>query len=171
MEQKVKKDVGEFSRIIILQGIYQEILRIKDFLHRPMAGWFPSVDHENLDNPNPNPDLDLFSGHTPRSKVDTDPKAVFSNWRNAALDCLDTMHWSANSTVAQLSGEEHSTVFHLHISRVVLLSPHEKIRSLAESLASLCPERRSRPGALQTKAEALDAERKVIEWAQRDEVC
>lgn len=58
---------------------------------------------------------------------------VFSKWRNIACDCLDLLHWAANSTIA-LRGVEHATVCHLHTARLILLTPYTHIRTLAFSL-------------------------------------
>ncbi|GAM34361.1 hypothetical protein TCE0_015r01894 [Talaromyces pinophilus] len=61
---------------------------------------------------------------------------MYSKWRNSACDCLDTLHWHANGTIAKAAGFEHPTVLHLHAARVVLLVPFREIRNLATSLAN-----------------------------------
>jgi hypothetical protein len=89
-----------------------------------------------------------------------------SNWRNAALDCVDTLHWAANATIASLLGAEHPTVLHLHFSRVVLLVPRDMLITLARYLEA--PESVRKIAANQQKA--LQAEREISEWAQQDGV-
>lgn len=94
---------------------------------------------------------------------------TFASWRNASLDCVDVLHWAANGKIAQLAGAEHPTVLHLHMSRVVLLSPYESIRKLALSIVSI-----AQATVLETSVPGgeagREAEREVLQWAQRDEV-
>ena len=91
------------------------------------------------------------------------------SWRNAALDCADTLHWAANAVIGLSSGDEHPTVMHLHLSRTILLTPYEKIITIALSIA---PESRLKGNMrpIPNVESALEAERDVAEWAQRDEV-
>jgi hypothetical protein len=56
---------------------------------------------------------------------------MYSRWRNCACDCLDVLHWAANSAIGAASGVEHPTVLHLHIARVVVLTPYQDIRKIA----------------------------------------
>jgi hypothetical protein len=55
----------------------------------------------------------------------------FSRWRNSACDCLDILHWSANSKIAQSAGLEHPTVLYLHLARLIILTPTDAIREFA----------------------------------------
>jgi hypothetical protein len=89
-----------------------------------------------------------------------------SNWRNAALDCVDTLHWAANGMIASLLGAEHPTVLHLHFSRVVLLVPREMLMTLAKYIEA--PEDAKKMASNQQKA--LQAEREISKWAQKDGV-
>lgn len=91
---------------------------------------------------------------------------TFAAWRNAALDCVDVLHWWANGVIALQSGMEHPTVLHLHFSRIVLLVPVKEIMLLIASVSS-----RESGGTRQTPAaEVYEAEREVLRWAHRDEV-
>lgn len=56
---------------------------------------------------------------------------TLSKWRNSACDCLDLLHWSANSKAALLSGLESHTILHLHLSRLILLTPTAHIQTFA----------------------------------------
>ncbi|KAI5459576.1 hypothetical protein BGZ63DRAFT_254791 [Mariannaea sp. PMI_226] len=157
-QKAVKSDLGEYSRVILLHGVYHEVLRVKEYFNRPLSAWIPSaqkVDQEHAD------------GGAVSRAPGPDNRNALSRWRNAALDCVDVLHWDANGTIAQLAGAEHSTVFHLHLSRVVLLAPYEQIRTLTLSIASMI--KRQPHGQIPTRTEALEAEREVLEWAQRDE--
>ncbi|PGH17723.1 hypothetical protein AJ80_04731 [Polytolypa hystricis UAMH7299] len=160
-DKKVSPDLGEFSRIILLHGVYQEISQVKRWLSRPLAAWVPSIQ--------PLQDHDDDNNASNQLAQEYNARSLLSSWRNASLDCIDVLHWEANGTIARLAGAEHPTVFHLHFSRVVLLVPHEQIRILASSIASLAQDRRLQPMPLASRQETIDAEREVLEWAQQDE--
>ncbi|KAG5655591.1 hypothetical protein KAF25_003928, partial [Fusarium avenaceum] len=80
-ERKAKTDLGEFSRILLLHAVCQEYTTVSNYCKRPLASWIPQ------NNPERHSDethlLHLFH----------------SNWRNAALDSVDTLHWAANATI------------------------------------------------------------------------
>ncbi|KAF4451552.1 hypothetical protein F53441_5509 [Fusarium austroafricanum] len=144
-ERTTKPNLGEFSRILLLHAVYQEYSTVSTYCKRPLSSWMPQN----------NPELDNDDSHLLRLSD--------SNWRNAALDCVDTLHWSANAVIASLLGAEHPTVLHLHFSRVVLLAPRTAIITLAKYLNS--------PVQLRTMAsqqQALQAECEISEWAQQD---
>ncbi|KAF5660262.1 zinc finger zas1 [Fusarium circinatum] len=145
-ERTAKTDLGEFSRILLLHAVYQEYTTVSTYCRRPLSSWIPQNNPE------------------PRSDETQHLQLSDSNWRNAALDCVDTLHWAANATIASLLGAEHPTVLHLHFSRVVLLVPRKAIITLAKYLKA--PEGLRKEAASQK--EALQAEREISEWAQQD---
>ena len=166
-DKQVKSDLGEFSRIVLLHGIYREIFQIKDYFKRSLSSWIPSAQppqtplaesRENHGN----------SAEGNRSRWLTDV-SIFSSWRNAALDCVDILHWAANATIAVFSGSEHPTVCHLHLARTVLLAPYDDIITLALSVGSANRIQGGR-NRVPTRQEAVAAEHEVLQWAQRDEV-
>ncbi|KAF4963478.1 hypothetical protein FSARC_8527 [Fusarium sarcochroum] len=102
-ERTAKTDLGEFSRVLLLHAVYQEYSTVRKYCKRPLSTWMPQNNPERHGD-----DSDFL-------------RLSDSNWRNAALDCVDTLHWAANATIASLLGAEHPTVLHLHFSRVVLV--------------------------------------------------
>ncbi|EOD49771.1 putative c2h2 transcription protein [Neofusicoccum parvum UCRNP2] len=95
---------------------------------------------------------------------------LYSKWRNAACDCIDALHWAANATIAQNSGSEHATVFHLHASRTVLLVPFGEIGALARSMASWASKNDRAPtDQPQPLPELTRLEGKVVQWVQKDQ--
>lgn len=167
-DKEVKVDIGEFSRIILLHGVYGEIFQIKDYFKRPLSSWVPAVQPTQVHPKN---------DHDQRQSRDEENRnrwllsvPEFARWRNVALDCVDALHWAANATIAFLSGAEHPTVMHLHLARTVLLVPFDEIITLALSVGA--PFRtRLVQDRTPLKQEAIAAEREVLQWAQRDEVC
>ncbi|RGP76923.1 transcription factor [Fusarium longipes] len=145
-DRTAKSDLGELSRILLLHAVYQEYSTVNTYCKRPLSTWMPQ------DNPDR------------RSEDGSMVNLADSNWRNAALDCVDTLHWAANATIASLLGAEHPTVLHLHFSRVVLLVPRKTLITLAKYMAA--PDSERRVAANQRKA--VQAEREISEWAQQD---
>ncbi|KAF0642649.1 hypothetical protein FPSE5266_05554 [Fusarium pseudograminearum] len=145
-DRTAKSDLGEFSRILLLHAVYREYSTVNTYCKRPLSSWMPqnNPDHQSEDSSA----LNLTE----------------SNWRNAALDCVDTLHWAANGTIALLLGAEHPTVLHLHFSRVVLLVPREMLMRLAKYMEA--PDNVRKMESNQQKA--LQAEREISEWAQQD---
>lgn len=162
-DKQVKEDLGEFSRILVLHGVYSEIFQIKQYCKRPLASWAPSAQiAEERESPEKNShsnsgvQLEWLPGHP-----------LFSSWRNAALDCIDTLHWAANATIALNAGAEHPTVMHLHVSRIILLVPFDDIITLAFSVMPVSHQKQGRKPSVK---ETLAAESQVLQWARRDEV-
>lgn len=162
LERKVKSDLGESSRILLLHGVYREIDQVKSYFQRPLSSWIPSAQQV--------PRTDLASrGHLRETELSSEKwlneLPTFAAWRNAALDCVDVLHWAANGTIALLSGAEHPTVFHLHFSRVILLVPHRDILTLVLFTVGSAADISKIP----TREEAGAAEQEILRWAQRDE--
>ncbi|KAL1617878.1 hypothetical protein SLS56_010800 [Neofusicoccum ribis] len=157
VRKEVKPDIGEFSRVLLLHGIYHETWTVARYHRRSLSSWIPSADDaldrsapEYQERPQNVADKSIYIPENP----------LYSKWRNAACDCLDVLHWAANATIAQHSGSEHNTVCHLHSSRVILLTPISEIVSLAKSMAT--SDRQSLPQL--TKLES-----KVSLWVQKDQ--
>lgn len=159
VERQMKPDLGEYSNLLLLHGVYQELFKVKSYLDRGLSGWVPSIPQLGHLNP---------AAANGGSASDRERQNTLASWRSAAMDCVDVLHWAANGVVAQLLGAEHATVFHLHFSRVVLFSPYSKIRALASGLASLAETPQGSP--LTQREATLKLESEVLEWAQRDEV-
>ncbi|TPX12711.1 uncharacterized protein E0L32_000888 [Thyridium curvatum] len=157
-KRQMKPDLGEYSNLLLLHGVYQELFKVKSYFDRGLSGWVPSIPQLGHLNPA------VANGG---SASDRERQNTLASWRSAAMDCVDVLHWAANGVVAQLLGAEHATVFHLHFSRVVLFSPYSKIRALASGLASLAETPQGSP--LTQREATLKLESEVLEWAQRDE--
>lgn len=82
--------------------------------------WEPTAEKENVENLER--DVPVWLPGIP----------TYSKWRNSACDCLDILHWHANSVIGAARGMEHPTVLHLHLARVILLTPFREIVRLAD---------------------------------------
>jgi hypothetical protein len=220
--KEVWPGISESSHVLLLHGVYQQYFHVRAHLASPLSRWKPAAqtqtqaqthshtqtnghdhDHNHPDDTTlAVPGLDAVpeqeqGGQRPRQAATGGGQVEVASWRNASLDCVDVLHWSANGTIARLSGSEHPTVFHLHMSRLVLLAPHESVQVLARSIASSSlssssssqagtstartmartgdgqPERMSatnpKTPRAPTREETMEAEMEVLQWAQRDE--
>lgn len=119
VEKKVQTSMGEFSRILLIHALYQRSWEVENYLQQPLSRWTPTAERQEVHR------------LIPQTPVWLPEIPLFSRWRNAACDCLDVLHWSANSMIGANSGMEHPTVCHLHLARVILLTPLRHICDLA----------------------------------------
>ncbi|KAJ5654012.1 hypothetical protein N7490_001015 [Penicillium lividum] len=124
IEKRLVSGIGEFSHILLIHALYHRMWEVGDYFRRPLSFWNPTAKKQSRETA------------IPIGSVWLPGIPSYSKWRNSACDCLDILHWTANSTIAKAAGLEHPTVLHLHAARLVLLAPFREIRSLATSLAS-----------------------------------
>ncbi|KAK2596062.1 hypothetical protein N8I77_013570 [Diaporthe amygdali] len=123
VEKRLLKNTGDFARVLLVHGLYCQTWDVGASLNRPLLRWTPSSQKGNAES------RDL-TGPVWLPQI-----PLYNHWRNAACDCLDVLHWIANSDIAK-AGTENSTVLHLHFARIVLLAPYEPVREMAELLTS-----------------------------------
>ena len=126
IEKRMQSTMGEFSRIILIHGIFHRLWEVQKYLTQPLTFYTPVAKRSKVDDVLPK---DLWLPEMP----------LYCKWRNSTCDSLDILHWSANSVVGAASGMEHPTIAHLHLARVVLLTPLEDIQKLAFALARIKP--------------------------------
>ncbi|KAI9928264.1 hypothetical protein MW887_002297 [Aspergillus wentii] len=123
IEKRLVPGIAEFSHILLIHALYHRMWEVGDYFRRPLSFWNPTAKKQTR------------NAAIPSGSVWLPGIPSYSKWRNSACDCLDILHWTANSTITKASGLEHPTVLHLHVARIVLLTPFREIRSLATSLA------------------------------------
>jgi hypothetical protein len=124
IEKRLVCGIGEFSHILLIHALYHRMWEVGDYFRRPLSFWNPTAKKQSRETA------------IPTGSVWLPGIPSYSKWRNSACDCLDILHWTANSTIAKAAGLEHPTVLHLHAARLVLLAPFREIRSLATSLVT-----------------------------------
>ena len=185
VRKEVKPDVGEFSRVLLLHGIYHEMWTVARYQRRSLASWVPAAaDDAGTDcyyrtAPEYLQDRLPRSSTADRNSAYMPENALYSKWRNAACDSLDVLHWAANATVAQHSGSEHNTICHLHLSRVILLTPLSEIVSLAKSITASSPSHNSSSSSNSTASDPYSnrqplpqltkLEAKISLWVSKDQ--
>lgn len=121
VEKRLLDSVGDFGQVLIIHGLFCQTWDIAKSLSKPLLRWTPSAQKGDAES------------HELTSMSWLPQVPLYNSWRNAACDCLDVLHWIANSNVAK-TGTEHATVLHLHFARLVLLAPYQTIREMAELL-------------------------------------
>ncbi|CAI7664807.1 unnamed protein product [Penicillium glandicola] len=124
IEKRVVSGIGEFSHILLIHALYHRMWEVGDYFRRPLSFWNPTAKKQSCETA------------IPTGSVWLPGIPSYSKWRNSACDCLDILHWTANSTVAKAAGLEHPTILHLHAARLFLLAPFREMRSLATTLAT-----------------------------------
>ncbi|KAF4550486.1 Hypothetical protein D9617_17g047540 [Elsinoe fawcettii] len=154
---------SEFAQLLMLYGIRSEVKSVEHYHNRALFSWTPfkitsnSEDAPGVSEPTPT---------TPHSHwLPSEP--AFAKWRNAACDCMDVLHWQANSMIAANFGKEHDTVFHLHFARIALLVPLQEIECLIHTFGPSI-------AALTVHVHAQADERRkfeqdILHWVRRDE--
>ncbi|KAE8165300.1 fungal-specific transcription factor domain-containing protein [Aspergillus tamarii] len=124
IEKKLVTNIGEFGHILLVHALYHRMWEVGDYFRRPLSFWNPTAKKQPME------------AAIPSGSVWLPGIPSYSRWRNSACDCLDILHWAANSTIAKASGLEHPTVLHLHEARIILLVPFREIKTLVTSLAT-----------------------------------
>jgi hypothetical protein len=120
----VAKDRGEFARILTIHGLFHRMWEVERYYADPLSHWEPTASRQSI------------ASHVPRSPIWLPSIPAYTKWQNSACDALDVLHWQANAQIGQASGLEHPTVLHLHLARVILLTPYEDIVKLARAMAN-----------------------------------
>jgi hypothetical protein len=149
VEKKLQSSMGEFSRILCIHALFKRTWEVEDYFKEPLTVWVPTAEKQNIA---------VIEQSMP---VRLPSILTYSKWRNSACDVLDILHWHANSVIGATSGMEHPTVLHLHLARVILLTPIQKIVHLVQLMAA-----ESSPNS------ALDStatKKEVQTWALEDQ--
>ncbi|KFY12457.1 hypothetical protein V492_03862 [Pseudogymnoascus sp. VKM F-4246] len=118
-EKRLIPNVSEFGRVILVHAICRQTTEVYTYSRNRMSTWLPSVSIQ--------PEVEFVP-----TEIWPPSSPTVSKWRNSACDGLDILHWSANSKVAQSAGLEHPTILHLHLARLIILTPIVHIQDLAD---------------------------------------
>jgi hypothetical protein len=123
MSKRVPTDAGEFVRILLIYGLHRRLSEVAAYYSQNLSHWIPK------DHPSAGASILLTA------PVWLPSLPIFQQWQNLTCDSLDVLHWAANAAIGEASGFEHPTVLHLHLARVILLTPIKEIVNLARYLA------------------------------------
>lgn len=147
MEKRMPPRAAELSITVLVQAVVRQAREAAS--QSPLWSWTPTS---------------AVQTRPTRPQADQARPTLMSKWRDCACDCLDTLHWRANSKAAGLAGWEHPTILQLHLSRFILLTPVAHIQTLAAMSAS--SPAASRPETDNTLAAA---QAQVLQWAVHDQ--
>lgn len=152
MAKRLPPNLNNFSTMILIYAIYRRTKEVTYQHQNQLSSWTPSAKVQAPITPR-------------RSFEEAWPPAlpILSKWRNSACDCLDILHWNANGIIAGAGGWEHPAVFHLHLSRLLLLSPTDHLHLLA-TMASSKLRGLNVDNMRVTKARSV-----ILQWAIRDQ--
>jgi hypothetical protein len=154
MEKLLPPHLGEFSSALLVNAICRNTKNILLKEHNQLNSWTPSAVARRRIGDN--------STALQPSWLPTDPTTI--KWRNSACDCLDVIHWPANSIVARRSGSEHHTILHLHLARLIILTPTEHIQTLVSTTIS----EHQHASNAETRLRYSTAHHQTLDWAVRD---
>ncbi|PSN59513.1 hypothetical protein BS50DRAFT_508317 [Corynespora cassiicola Philippines] len=152
MEKRLPPNLGEFSICILVLAIYRNTEQILSREKIRLNAWTPRATAENCEE-----QTDIEQNWLP-------PTSTASQWRNSACDCLDVLHWPANSKAARLLGSEHHTILQLHLARLIVLTPTVYIQSFAKELSSAS---HTIVGS-HTPTRYTTARNQILQWVIRD---
>ncbi|PNP51248.1 hypothetical protein THARTR1_08152 [Trichoderma harzianum] len=151
IEKRLPDSLSEFSTILIIHSIWRRTKEVINQNRTQLANWTPSAT------------IQTREAHQSASTETWPPSStILSKWRNSACDCLDILHWRANAKAATAGGFEHPTIMHLHLSRLILLTPVAQIQTLATN------PRNTNVTNLAVNQGYTDASNHVLKWAMND---
>lgn len=150
IDKTLSNEIGEFSRILLIHALFRRSWEVEAYFQQDLSHWTPTAQKESSTDVLPDTPIWLPSIPT------------FTKWRNSTCDCLDILHWDANAKIGAASGLEHPTVLHLHLARVVLLTPFRDLITVARFTANGNPETRSRAAYVKSR-------NAIRRWATQDQ--
>jgi hypothetical protein len=121
-KKAVPAALSDLGQTLLINALFQRTWEVGTHIKQPMSEWVPTGKARGFLN-TPSKD-DFWLPLYP----------LYANWRNSACDCLDIINWQAASIVAKASGKEHDLILHLHLARIILLTPFQEIQDLLFSL-------------------------------------
>lgn len=121
-KKAVPPGLSDLCQTLLINALFQRTWEVGTHIKQPMSEWVPTGKARGFLN-TPSKD-DFWLPLYP----------LYANWRNSACDCLDIINWQAASIVAKASGVEHHLMLHLHLARIILLTPFQEIQDLLFSL-------------------------------------
>ncbi|KAH6695459.1 hypothetical protein F5X68DRAFT_127651 [Plectosphaerella plurivora] len=151
LEKKLPPRLSEFATQVLIYSIYRRTKEANYQLQTTLSSWTPSASIQKRSK------TEIAEESWPPSRP------ILSKWRNIACDCLDILHWDANSIAATAAGWEHPTIMHLHLARLLILTPTQHIQTFSRAFAN-----NSSNGSL-NHAKLARSRYHVLQWALRDQ--
>ncbi|KAF2183541.1 hypothetical protein K469DRAFT_582769 [Zopfia rhizophila CBS 207.26] len=118
MEKRLPDGASEFAVALLIHAICRKTREVFYQSQTQLSEWIPSATMQ------PRQDRRRVKESWPPATP------VLSDWRNSTCDSLDILHWAANGKAALSAGWEHPTILHLHIARLIILTPTSHLDAL-----------------------------------------
>ncbi|KAF7720306.1 Fungal Zn(2)-Cys(6) binuclear cluster and zinc finger C2H2-type domain-containing protein [Penicillium ucsense] len=87
IEKKLAPGLSDFSYTLLIHALYHRMWEVGDYFRRPLSFWNPTAKKQSRETAIPNGSVWLPGIPS------------YSKWRNSACDCLEILHWTANTAV------------------------------------------------------------------------
>lgn len=122
VDKRLRREQGDFARVLIIHAILHRSWEVERYFSNPISQWEPVA-------------LRQDSSKLLQKRVWLPGVPMYIRWQNSTCDALDILHWQENVATAQATGSETPIVLHLHLARLICLTPYGQIVSLARRLA------------------------------------
>ncbi|KAL5341057.1 hypothetical protein BJX70DRAFT_396113 [Aspergillus crustosus] len=150
MEKSLPSNLGDLGTAIVIFGICRRNREAGAQHQTELTFWSPNANKQSR------PQYSAVAESWPPSS------SSLSRWRNSSCDCLDILHWAANSAAARAAGWEHPTILLLHLARLLLLTPMQHIQTLTSALSFS-------NGSQRSENSFMTARSHVVRWAVHDQ--
>lgn len=86
-QKHLQSSTGEFSRILLIHGLFRRTWEVETYLLQTLITWTPTAEKQTPKN-----HLLTEAGTESESPTWLPEMQLHTNWRNSACDCLDILH-------------------------------------------------------------------------------
>lgn len=123
VKRRIPQSCSGRGLIPLIYGIVNRTFEVSQQLRQPLKQWMPvSQLQEDTENETHSAEVSWLPAN-----------ATYAAWRNSGCDCLDLLHWQTHVEIASAIGLEGPQVTHLHLARLLLLTPFNEMISLARN--------------------------------------
>lgn len=123
----IDPEIDSVGQRLLVYAVVDRTREVHQHLQQPLRQWSPAPDEDSS--------ADDTADDTLSSVGWLPANPEYAAWRNSACDCLDTLHWKANSDIATAKGLEGPVILHLHLARLIVLCPYTALIQLATDFA------------------------------------
>ncbi|SMR43026.1 unnamed protein product [Zymoseptoria tritici ST99CH_1E4] len=131
-KNKLPERISITSKIFMIYCLLAKTAEVARAVRDPLSSWSPGPLAETEQSESGSED---DRSHQ-QSQQWLPANSIYASWRNSACDCLDAIHWTANGDVALEKGYEKPIIFHLHLSRILLLCPYRALIATGRQLST-----------------------------------
>ncbi|KAH7379559.1 hypothetical protein BKA66DRAFT_466276 [Pyrenochaeta sp. MPI-SDFR-AT-0127] len=123
LKRRIPQSCSGRGLIPMIYGVVKRTIEVSQQLRQPLKQWMPVSQLQ----------VDPVTEPLPSQVTWLPANATYAAWRNSGCDCLDLLHWQTHVEIASAIGLEGPQVTHLHLARLLLLTPFNDMVSLARN--------------------------------------